>query len=57
MIIFFFFFYDNETDTTAPVSVDNDFENSEELEFFFNDKVRKVWHKQKEMKRLQIVAS
>lgn len=48
MIIFFFFFYDNETDTTVPVSVDNNLENSEELEFFFNDKVRKVWHKQEE---------
>ena len=46
---FFFFFYDEETDTTVPVPVDDtDIEDNEELEFFFNDKVRKVWHKQEE---------
>lgn len=49
MIIFFFFFFDEETDTTVPVPVEDlDIENSEELEFFFDDKVRKVWHKQQE---------
>ena len=49
MDIFFFFFFDEETDTTVPVSVDEEnIENSEELEFFFNDKVRKVWHKQEQ---------
>ena len=49
MFIFFFYFYDVETDCTVPVSVeDTDIENSEELEFFFDDKVRKIWHKQEE---------
>ncbi len=49
MIAFFFFFYDDDTDTTVPVSVDDeDIENMEELEFFFDDTVRKVWHKQEE---------
>lgn len=49
MDIFFFFFFDEEIDNTVPVSVDDlDIEYSEELEFFFDDKVRKVWHKQKE---------
>ncbi len=49
MIAFFFFFYDDDTDTTVPVSVDDeDIENIEELEFFFDDAVRKVWHKQEE---------
>ena len=46
---FFFFFYDEETDTTVPVPVDEkNIEDNEELEFFFDDKVRKVWHKQEE---------
>ena len=40
--------YDDETDTTVPVSVDNQNEHLEELEFFFDDKVRKIWHRQKE---------
>lgn len=49
IVFFFFYFYDDETDTTVPVSVEDfDIENSEELEFFFDDKVRKVWHKQQE---------
>ena len=47
MFIFFFYIYDNDTDTTVPVSADN-IENSEELEFFFDDKVRKAWHRQEE---------
>ena len=40
--------YDDETDTTVPVSVDDNIEASEELEFFFDDKVRKIWHRQQE---------
>ena len=40
--------YDDETDTTVPVSADNQNEHLEELEFFFDDKVRKIWHRQKE---------
>ena len=49
VVIFFFYFYDEETDTTVPVPVDDEgIENTEELEFFFDDKVRKVWHKQEE---------
>ena len=43
-----FFVYDHETDTTVPVSVDESIENSTELEFFFYDKVRKIWHRQQE---------
>lgn len=46
VIIFFFFIFDEEANTTVPVEAD--VENDEELEFFFDDKVRKVWHKQKE---------
>ncbi len=46
MIIFFFFIYDEETNTT--VSEETDFENDEELDFFFDDKVRKIWHRQQE---------
>ena len=38
--------FDDESDTTVPVEVD--VENDEELEFFFDDNVRKVWHKQEE---------
>ena len=49
MVIFFFYLYDEEAGTTVPVPVDDkDIENDEELEFFFDDKVRKVWHKQEE---------
>lgn len=45
MIIFFFFFYDDEADTTVQVPVEN-VENLDEqdLEFFFDDAVRKIWH-------------
>lgn len=49
IVFFFFYFYDDETDTTVPVSIEDfDIEDSEELEFFFDEKVRKVWHKQQE---------
>ena len=46
MIIFFFFIFDEEADTTVPVEAN--VEVDEELEFFFNEKVRKIWHKQEE---------
>lgn len=46
---FFFYVYDNDTDTTVPVSVDNlHIEDKEELEFIYDDKVRKVWHSSEE---------
>lgn len=46
---FFFYIYDNETNATIPVPIDeSNIKNSEELEFFFDEKVRKVWHKQEE---------
>ena len=49
MVIFFFYLYDEDAGTTVPVPVDDiDIENDEELEFFFDDKVRKVWHRQEE---------
>ena len=48
-IFFFFFFYDEETDTTVPVPVDEkDIVHDDELELFFVDMVRKIWHKQQE---------
>lgn len=49
MIIFFFFIYDENTSTTVPVEVsDTSSLNEQELEFFYDDKVRKVWHAQEE---------
>lgn len=48
VVIFFFFVFDEETGTTVPVPVDDMIEDNQELEFFFNDNVRKVWHKQEE---------
>lgn len=45
MIVFFFFVYDDDTQTTVPVEVSDESSLSEqELEFFFEDQVRKVWH-------------
>ena len=38
--------YDEEANTTVLVEAES--ENDEELEFFFDDKVRKVWHRQLE---------
>lgn len=49
MIIFFFFVYDEDSSTTVPVEVsDTSSLNEQELEFFYDDKVRKVWHAQEE---------
>lgn len=46
---FFFFFFDEETGDTVPVPVDKqDIENEQELEFIYDDTVRKVWHVQEE---------
>lgn len=43
--MFFFFMYDEDTDSTVPVSVEElDIEDEQELEFFYDDRVRKVWH-------------
>lgn len=49
IIFFFFYFYDEEADSTVQVTVEN-VENFDEqdLEFFFSDQIRKVWHKQQE---------
>lgn len=38
--------FDEKTNTTVPVEAESS--DNEELEFFFDDKVRKVWHKQQE---------
>lgn len=47
MIDFFFFEYDDTTGTTVPVSIDDTSSfNEQELEFFYDRNVRKVWHKQ-----------
>lgn len=41
--------FDEETGKTVPVPVDEkDFENQEELEFIYDEAVRKVWHIQEE---------
>lgn len=49
MNVFFFFVYDDDTNTTVPVEVsDTSSLNEQELEFFFDDKVRKVWHSKEE---------
>ena len=49
MNIFFFFVYDDDTNTTVPVEVsDTSSLDEQELEFFFDDKVRKVWHSNEE---------
>lgn len=49
MIAFFFFIYDENTSTTVPVEVtDTSSLNEQELEFIYDDKVRKVWHAQEE---------
>ena len=39
--------YDEDTDATVPVSVDDSEVDEQELEFFFGN-VRKIWHKQHE---------
>ena len=42
---FFFFYYDVETNTTVPVPVEDlDINDEQELEFIYDDKVRKIWH-------------
>ena len=42
---FFFYVYDSETDTTVPVPVEDlAIEDEQELEFIYDDKVRKVWN-------------
>lgn len=49
MNIFFFFVYDDDTNTTVPVEVpDTSSLSEQELEFFFDDKVRKVFRAQDE---------
>ena len=47
--IFFFFFYDETTNKTEVVPIDNTIAlEQEDMEFFFDDTVRKIWHKQEE---------
>ena len=40
--------FDEDTATTVPVQVDELDLNPQELEFYYDDQVRKVWHKQEE---------
>ncbi|MBD5550439.1 MAG: Bro-N domain-containing protein [Lachnospiraceae bacterium] len=49
MVFFFFYFYDEETDSTVQVPVENveDFDE-QDLEFYFNDKVQKLFYWQQE---------
>lgn len=45
----FFYVYDENTSSTVPVEVSDISElNEQELEFIYDDKVRKVWHAQEE---------
>lgn len=45
----YFFMYDDSTGVTTAVPADNtENYNEQELEFFYDDKIRKVWHKQEE---------
>lgn len=49
MIVFFFYVYDDDTQTTVPIEVSDESSLSEqELEFIYDNKVRKVWHAQEE---------
>ena len=49
MFIIVFFVYDDETGKTVSVPVDDtEFNNQEELEFIYDDAVRKIWHAQQE---------
>lgn len=48
MIIFIFFFFDKEADTTVPVQLDEQDIDPQELEFYMDDTIRKVWDIQKE---------
>ncbi len=49
MLRIVFFVYDDETGKTVPVPVDEEtIENQAELEFIYDDAVRKVWHAQQE---------
>ena len=46
---FFFFIYDDETETTVPVSADEiDIEDEQELEFIMDETIRKVWKPKEE---------
>ena len=45
MVVFFFYVYDQESSTTVPVEVaDESLLTEQELEFVYDDKVRKIWH-------------
>ena len=47
-IIFFFFYFDEDSNTTVPVEVEKADISQEELEFIYDDTVRKVWHSKEE---------
>ena len=53
---FFFYVYDSETDTTVPVPVEDlAIEDEQELEFIYDDKVRKVWNAKEEEWHFSII--
>lgn len=56
MIVFFFFLFDEDTGSTVQVPVENveDF-NEQDLDFIYDDKIRKVWHKQQEQWYFSII--
>ena len=45
-----FFVFDAESNTSVPINIEleNFLNEKDDLEFFFDDKVRKIWHKQEE---------
>ncbi len=55
MDIFFFYVYDEESATTVPVQIDEQEIISEELEFYLDDKIRRIWHAQSETLYLSII--
>lgn len=47
-IAFFFFMFDEEADTTVPVQLNEQDIDPQELEFYMDDTIRKVWDSQNE---------
>lgn len=47
--MFFFYFFDEETGNTNSVEISEDnITNYDDLEFFYDESIRKVWHRQEE---------
>ena len=49
MIIIFFFYFDEISNTTGTIEIDdNELSDNGDLEFFFDDTIRKIWHRNEE---------